>query len=242
MESGKSNYKQPNSENRQPSPNKGRKSPYGTLRGSASLNSTNKNNSTISELNNTKLNTYKNNLRNDYGLIDTKEIGIVEYEEENDRKFKQEDDEESVASWQKKSESDESSDSFRKPVDFGIDKETSFKLDRLNLMLMVGKDPKEPNINRNSVDSLPSSTNDVLDSPTRNYVRAVLGGTNKDNDDLDYLKKSNSQYESIKQTLSLSADNQFKSRLRKHENQSDYEKELKLLQESVERFAIKIFH
>jgi hypothetical protein len=75
-------------------------------------------------------------------------MGTVEYEEENDRKLKQDDDEESIASWQKKSESDESSDSFRKPVDFGIDKETSFKLDRLNLMLMVGKDSKEPNLNR----------------------------------------------------------------------------------------------
>ena len=36
-------------------------------------------------------------------------------------------DEDSEPSWKKKSDSEDSSDSFRKPVDFGIDKETSIK-------------------------------------------------------------------------------------------------------------------
>jgi hypothetical protein len=237
LENGKAKYKQPSTENRQSSPNKDRRSSFSTLRSCSTLIPNNKANSTI-DVNNAKLDTNINNLRNDFGLFDTKKIGIVEFEEENDRKFKLDDDEESVASWKKKSESDESSDSFRKPVDFGIDKETSFKLDKLNLMLMVGKDSIEANLNRNSIDSLPTTSHDNLDSPTRNYVKAVLGGTNKDNDDLDYLKKSYSQYESIKQTLSSSAGNELKNRLNKNQNQSDFDEELKLLQESVERFFL----
>ena len=85
----------------------------------------------------------------------------------------------------KKSDSEDSSDGFQKPVDFGIDRETSFKLDKLNLMLMVAKDKdsNQVNPNRISVDSLPTtSSRDLLDSPTRNYVKNVLGFREEDLD------------------------------------------------------------
>jgi len=97
-------------------------------------------------------------MRGDFGVFDTRELGTVEFEEEksrlngNNEEEEEEEDEESEPSWQKKSGSDDSSDSFRKPVDFGIDKDISTKLDKLNLMLMVGKE-KEPGLGKfNSFD------------------------------------------------------------------------------------------
>lgn len=88
-------------------------------------------------------------------------------------------------------ESSEDSGGFRKPVDFGIDKETSAKLDKLNVMLMVaGKDSSasgaQPvvvpplisstsNPNQHGVDSAPSTSREQLDSPTRNHVKNILG-------------------------------------------------------------------
>ena len=66
----------------------------------------------------------KAKLRNDF--IFGNEYGL-EFEDEEIKR----EEEESEASWQKKSDSDDSDD-FQKPVDFGIDKETSFKLDKLN--------------------------------------------------------------------------------------------------------------
>jgi hypothetical protein len=101
------------------------------------------------------------NLRNDYNLLDgTASVNIMQYEEENDNNYKFKDnneeeeeeideeindknddeDEQSDASWKKKSISSEDSSDFQKPVDFGIDRETSMKLDKLNVMLMVGKE------------------------------------------------------------------------------------------------------
>jgi hypothetical protein len=243
FEKGKSNYKPPPLESRQGSPTKGRRSPLSLKNTGGTIKST----STLSEVLNGKQQSVsrKGSLRNDFGLFDTRELGIVEYEEENDKKFKDEEDEgeeeESEPSWQKKSESDDSSDGFRKPVDFGIDKETSFKLDKLNLMLMVGKESKEANQNRNSIESVPTTSRDLLDSPTRNYVKAVLGGSatiNKEKEDeMDILKKStNSQNESMRQTLSSSGEDLKLNRIRKSDGPIDHERELRLLQESVERF------
>ena len=104
----------------------------------------------------------------------------MEFEEENEARLKDDDDEEdedeSEPSWQKKSDSEDSSDSFRKPVDFGIDKDISMKLDKLNVMLMVGKDGKDLNAaNRASIDSAPTTSRDLLDSTTRAYAKAALG-------------------------------------------------------------------
>lgn len=233
LEKGKENYKPPPVENR--SPTKGL-SPSNTLRNSNKLAqssngiSTTKSTSTISEVLNEK-NQMKNKLRNDFALFDTRELGNVEFEEENDQKYKDNDDEdeESEPSWQKKSGSDESSDGFHKPVDFGIDKETSYKLDKLNVMLMVGKDSALNN-NRASFDSAasaPTSARDGMDSPTRNYVKNVLG-YNKD-EDMD-LKKS---YE-VSKLSSISEE--YNNRLAKRTGSPiDHQKELKLFQESLER-------
>ena len=236
QEKGKDNYKPPPLENRVP--NKAQ-SPGSTLKNSNKLGqssngiSTTKSTSTISEVLNEK-NQLKNNLRSDFALFDTKEMGNVVFEEENDHKFKDEDeDEESEQSWQKKSESDESSDGFHKPIDFGIDKETSFKLDKLNVMLMVGKDTL--NHNRMSMDSAasaPTSARDVLDSPTRNYVRNVLGYTKEEEVD---LKKS---YDMSK--LSSISEENNNRQAKRTGSPIDHQKELKLFQESLDRF-LEIF-
>ena len=116
---------------------------------------------------------------------------MVEFEEEDEEKkvFEAEDDEdeESEPSWQKKSGSDDSSDSFRKPVDFGIDTEISTKLDKLNVMLMVEKGKE--NQNRASIDSAPTTSRDIFQN--NNKVR-----TNQEYD--PELKKSNSEVDSLK--------------------------------------------
>ena len=234
LEKGKDKYKPPPLENRAPSKTL---SPANTLKNSNKLGqssngiSTTKSTSTISEVLNEKKQV-KNKLRSDFALFDTRELGNVEFEEENDQKFKEDDDddqEESEPSWQKKSGSDESSDGFHKPVDFGIDKETSIKLDKLNVMLMVGKETA--NQRRLSIDasvvSAPTSARDGLDSPTRNYVRNVLGYS-KD-DDLD-LKKS---YE-ISKLSSISEENNRAAK--RTGSPIDHQKELKLFQESLERY------
>ena len=127
------------------------------LNGISTLRST----SSISDLigSNKNLKSSLKNMRGDFGVFDTRELGTVEFEEEksrlngnNEEEEEEEEDEESEPSWQKKSGSDDSSDSFRKPVDFGIDKDISTKLDKLNLMLMVGKE-KEPGLGKfNSFD------------------------------------------------------------------------------------------
>ena len=123
-------------------------------------------------------------------MFDTRDYGNVEFEEENDldagAKEEEEEDE----------KSDESDDGFRKPVDFGIDKETSIKLDKLNLMLMVGGKDKqqqqETNPNRNSVDSSPTSSRDLMESPRRPHPR-LQQQQQRDDDDSEAaaLRKSN---------------------------------------------------
>ena len=229
MENGRENYKPSTTEiSRQPSPTKGR-SPGSTLKNSQNVNglSTTKSTSTISDILNEKggkmPEIIKKGLRDDLGLFDTKEIGNVEFEEENDQRLKDDEDEESEPSWQKKSGSEDSSDGFHKPVDFGIDRETSIKLDKLNVMLMVGKEPNRQSIE--SVGSAPTSSREVLDSPTRNYVKNVLGLKDEDLD----LKKS---IDSNKISFSSAIDD-IKSK--KLENQGDYKTQLKLFQESLER-------
>jgi hypothetical protein len=225
MENGRENYRPPTAENRQSSPTKGR-SPGSTLKNSQNINglSTTKSTSTISDVINEKGGKLKKSLRGDLGLFDTKDIGNVEFEEENDQKLKEDDEEdESEPSWQKKSGSEDSSDGFHKPVDFGIDRETSIKLDKLNVMLMVGKEPNRQSID--SVGSAPTSSREVLDSPTRNYVKNVLGLKDEDLD----LKKS---IDSNKISLSSAIDD---IKTKKPENQGDYKTQLKLFQESLER-------
>lgn len=135
-------------------------SPFGTMK-----SGTSKSTSTLSDVLN---NVNKNKLKTDF--IFANDYGI-EFEEE----LKRDMEEDSEASWKKKSDSDDSDD-FRKPVDFGIDKETSIKLDKLNVVLMVGKE-KESNLSTNNGDSAPTTSRDVLDSPTRNYIKSVLGAS-----------------------------------------------------------------
>lgn len=167
-EKGRDNYKPNTSLDltfRQPSPTK-LKNGVDTLKSTSTLSDSAKlrNNSTHSMLRPAEL-----------ALYDTKEIDFEEVNQINN------DEDESEASWQKKSapNSDESSgDSgggFRKQVDFGIDKETSAKLEKLNVMLMVGKEKDTTENNNNKVDSAPTTSREPLDSPTRNYVKSVLG-------------------------------------------------------------------
>lgn len=255
-EKGPENYKPPPMESRQPSPTKGFRSPGNTLRNSAQFTGTSKSTSTISDVLNSRQQKGANNstLRaNEIGLYDTKDLANVEFEEEDLDKLKDEEEDEEEASWQKKSgESDggdDSSDGFRKPVDFGIEKEISYKLDKLNVMLMVGKDSnKEPtfsvtnnkqqdlkiNLNRASLEetvaqSVPSTSREApLDSPTRNYVKAVLGiSTNKSLGDEDF---------DLKKSLDLGSlmDEKSKAQIQL-ETQRDLEYQLKLFKESLER-------
>lgn len=140
--------------------------------------------------------------------------GMVEFEEEDDRRkgFDDEDDEdeESEPSWQKKSGSDDSSDSFRKPVDFGIDTDISTKLDKLNVMLMVGKGKE--NQNRASVDSAPTTSRDMFENSKMRTNR----------EDESELKKSNSQLESLRKSGG-------------GKTEPEYQKDLKPFQQSLDR-------
>jgi hypothetical protein len=257
IEKGK-DYKPPVFENRQPSPTKAR-SPGNTLKNSAQFTATSKSTSTISDIINAKQSINRTSLRNEFGgMFDTKELGNVEFEEENDDEHINEEilenEEESEASWQqKKSGSDDSSDDFRKPVDFGIDREISYKLDKLNVMLMVGKEANKDqslnntisvqhsntgekrtnpdtkiNLNRSSIEeSAPTSSREiVMDSPTRNYVKAVLGFGKNDADESE-VKKSLNLDSFLDEKLV--AQVQLKS-------QNDLEANLKLFEEVLERF------
>lgn len=102
IEKGRDNYKPSNLDLiRQGSPTKYR-SPVSTLKNSDKIQGgTSKSTSTISDLLNGKSNQSKNNLRNDFALFDTRDLGNVEFEEENELKEKDEEEEESEASWQK---------------------------------------------------------------------------------------------------------------------------------------------
>jgi hypothetical protein len=220
MEKGKDNYRIPDEYLRQSSPTKmlsTTKSPASTLKNTGTTKSTS---TSVSELlQNGKLSNQQQhesrfNLRKEFENFDTRELGNVEFEEEDeleldeldqskkkkvpsmpnlirDNEANNEDDEESEPSWQKKSGSDDSSDGFRKPIDFGIDKETSLNLDKLNMLLISNKEPSN-NQNRVSVESMPSTSRE---SPTK----------------------------------------QIKSIGREDIKGKDYEKELKLFQESLER-------
>ena len=127
----------------------------------------------------------------------------MEFDEEDDMRRKEVDDEEeeeeeeSEPSWEKKSGdgSEDSSDDFRKPVDFGIEKDVSLKLDKLNLTLLVGKDKEKPgrekerdinvftnksnndnnNTMKSSLDTATASSRDMMDSIARNYAKSAVG-------------------------------------------------------------------
>jgi hypothetical protein len=177
----------------------------------------------------------------------------VQFEEENEdgHEMDEENQDESEASWQKKLGSDDSSDDFRKPVDFGIEKEISYKLDKLNVTLMVGKD-KDSSLNKSNLihstalndtnktdpklkfnrhsfeESVPSSERDVLmDSPTRNYVKAVLGIRKNDIEDSDMKKSLN--LDSLMDEKSI-YQIQIKS-------QNELETQLKSFEENLERLS-----
>lgn len=233
LEKGKDTYKLERSVSRQGSPTKDRRSPaLGTLKQHDStplLNgiSTMKSTSSISDLigTNKNLKSSLKNMRSDFGIFDSRELGAVEFEEEksrlngnNDEDEEDEEDEESEPSWQKKSGSDDSSDSFRKPVDFGIDKDISTKLDKLNLMLMVGKEQEK---NQHPPDSAPTTSRDMLDSTGRAYARGVLGLRDEDLD----LKKS------VDSAMKKSVE--FKSE--KDKSEPEHQKDLKSFQDSLNR-------
>jgi centrosomal protein CEP164 len=220
LEKGKDNYRIPDEYLRQSSPTKmlsTAKSPASTLKNTGTTKSTS---TSVSELfQNGKLSHQqqqenRNNLRKEFEMFDTRELGNVEFEEEDELELDEfdqskkkkatahsldggeeankDDDEQSEPSWQKKSGSDDSSDGFRKPIDFGIDKETSLKLDKLNMLLISNKEPATTNQNRMSLDSIPSTSRE---SPTK----------------------------------------QMKSLGKEDMKVKDYEKELKVFQESLER-------
>jgi hypothetical protein len=258
-ELGKDNYKPIFNDNRQLSPTKVR-SPGNTLKNSAQFTATSKSTSSISDIINAKQNLNITNLRNEFGIYEKKELGNVEFEEENDGDNINgqiiDNEEDSEASWQKKSGSDDSSDNFRKHVDFGIDIETSYKLDKLNLMLLVGKEVNKTqslnissnlmqaksgerdlkantkiNFNRNSIEeSAPSSSREILmDSPTRNYVKAVLG-----------LEKNDADVSELKKSLNLDSfiDEKSVSQIQ-IKSREDLESHLKLFEENLERYSLK---
>lgn len=166
-----------------------------------------------------------------------------------------EDEEESEASWQKKSLGSEDSDDFQKPVDFGIDRETSMKLDKLNVMLMVGgKEPSAAasgltssgpqnvvlaqtlpqttnNLQKsNGLDSASSTSRNPIDSATMAHVKAVLDA-NQD-DDLNELRKS---YENELSKTDKSID------LNTTTNPKDFQNNIVLFQQSLERYSF-CFH
>ncbi len=183
-------------------------------------------------------------------MFDTKDLANVEYEEEeNEQAFKDEDDEkndddddddedeeESEPSWkQKKSDSEESSDGFHKPVDFGIDKDTSMKLDKLNVMLMVSKEKElnqSNNLNRLSLDSMATTSIDLgggvggMDSPTRAYIKQTTG-LDTDINDINVKRSTNFLGDSI--------ENKSQLQTRSLKSEPDHRKDLKLLQDSLER-------
>jgi hypothetical protein len=242
QEKGKENYLASLTESRVQSPVKSRNQ----LRNSDKLNgiSSLKSTSTISDVLNGKQQQQQNNLRSGFSMFDTKDLANVEYEEEeNEQAFKDEDDEkndededeeESEPSWkQKKSDSEESSDGFHKPVDFGIDKDTSMKLDKLNVMLMVSKEKElnqSNNLNRLSLDSMATTSIDLgggggMDSPSRAYIKQTTG---LDTDINDNVKRSTN-------FLGDSIDNKSQLQTRSLKSEPDHRKDLKLLQDSLER-------
>ena len=238
LEKGK-DYKQPSSDDPRLIPTNINRSPPTTLKPSSGV-STVKSTSTLSDLLNGKMTIDKKGLRNDFAMYDTRDLGNVEFEEEKELKVKDdgnyEDDYESDHSSKSKSGSeDDSSDGFKKPVDFGIDKETSMKLDKLNLLMMVGKEKEQKeNLLRNSQDSAPSTSRDLplrMDSPTRAYAKAALGVRD---DELDSLRKSNdlkSSYDSkIVGQLETISEEKYRNQV-----QPEYQKDLKLFQQSIER-------
>ena len=210
------------------------------------------------------------NLRNDYGLQYDMEKVVFEDEEDRLRDFEEDDDddddedednnvvgdddderkkdggggdddEHSELSWRKKSGSDEdNSDSFAKPVDFGIDKETSIKLDKLNLMLMVGKDPHAVAAvaaaghrsigGGGGVES--ANTSARLDSPTRQHVSGVLAA-NKER------TAANANDASATATATAPASPQLRNSYPQAADSKSLtdgrNKELKALEQSVER-------
>ena len=225
-EKGADEYKQPEADDPRLSATKGTRSPPATLKATSAM-STAKSTSTLSEVVKNTNNKVTKNLRNDFGAYDTRDIGNVEFEEENDEK-EDEEDEEGDESEKSKSGSEDSSDGFKKPIDFGIDKQTSLHIDKLDHKRMVGKDKDNPN--RGSNDSMPSTSRDNFDSPRRAYVRAATGLRDEE---LDALRKSSDLKSSVeynKQLESISED-QTSTQHPKHQ------KDIKLFQQSIDRLA-----
>ena len=228
-EKGKAEYKQPDPDDPRLTAVKGTRSPPATLKAGSAM-STAKSTSTLSEVVKNKAASSKN-LRNDFGAYDTREVGNVEFEEENEERDEdeEEEEEEEEESEKSKSDSDDSSDEgFKKPVDFGIDKQTSLHIDKLDLRRMVDKDKDTTsNPNRGSNDSMPSTSRDNFESPRRAYVRAATG---LKDEELDALRKSSdlkSSMEFNKQLESISEDQTI--------NLPRNQKDIKLFQQSVDR-------
>ena len=125
--------------------------------------------------------------RRELMIDESKELGYIESEDDdeinNNKEFdgrrnsgfyeeEEDDKEESSPSWKKSGSED--SDNFQKPVDFGIEKETSLKI--ANLDLSIPEQAYLPRNNNNDhPDSAPTTSRDQLDSPSRNYINKVLG-------------------------------------------------------------------
>lgn len=195
-EKGRENYKPPanfDMTQRQSSPTRQLKSGGETLKSTSSTTSglIGGNNNQSDRLRNTS--THSILQRPELALYDTREIDFDEvnrinfnHDDEAEQQqqqqqvnHRQEDDD--SASWNNKNDDEESSEDsggFQKPVDFGIDKETSAKLSKLDVKMMVGGEPTKEN---NNAESAPTTSREHLDSPTRNHIKNVLGnkyGTN----------------------------------------------------------------
>lgn len=95
----------------------------------------------------------------------------IDSDDENKNDFDNEEDDESLPTSKKTNTSEESSDGFKKHVDFLIDKETSEKIELGSYLARVNQNS---NNNNNNVDSAPTTSRDQLDSPTKNYLKATL--------------------------------------------------------------------
>jgi hypothetical protein len=166
-------------------------SPANTLKGSNKFVSTSlntiKSTSEISDVLVGKNKQSQENNRREIMIDESKELGYIESDEEgegdeiNGRKnngyYENEDDddkEESSPSWKKSGSED--SDDFQKPVDFGIEKETSLKI--ANLALSIPEQtylPRNSNNSADQIDSAPTTSRDMLDSPSRNYINKIVG-------------------------------------------------------------------
>lgn len=239
---GLANYKPPPSDDPRLVPYK-LKSPLNTLKPSSGISTT-----TLSgEMQQQQQEMRRSLLRNE---IDSgRELTNVEYEEDQQQQQQQQQDEQDNVEYEDDYESDESaksksdeddddsSDGFKKPVDFGIEKELSIKLDRLNLPVTIGRDAKEPattqrNANNNDPDSVTTTSREQLDSPKRPYHRGLAALKDEDESSNRKSLELRSSVDSTKLQLET-IDEEKQSRL--DAAQQEYQKSLAQFSQKLQR-------